>query len=119
MADCEKHAIQAKHNMALLSKLDSMISEDPFNDWKATILFYTAMHSIHSFLAINDVHIQTHAKLIDSLVDYKELRMFWRDYQSLYSLSKRSRYYCCQIKDSEVEKAKQKVKNIYKQLIGA
>ena len=48
----EAHIAQAEHNINLFNKLHSEAGNNGFNDWKVTVLFYTALHLAHARVVV-------------------------------------------------------------------
>src|SRR5208337_3068619 len=57
MASQEEHIKQAQHN----ESFSLSIKETPYLDWVVTGIFYSALHYIEGYLAINDGHPDIHA----------------------------------------------------------
>lgn len=56
----QRHENQANHNVSLLKEScfpDPCVTQSvPYKDWNVTIIFYTALHYVQSYLCRNSVH---------------------------------------------------------------
>ena len=117
MPNSKEHIEQAKHNMNLFLHLTSCEFKDRCKDWQGTILFYTALHAIHSAIAPKELHFKSHVELIKYISTDKTISIFASSYQTLYNISRQARYDCTVMSDGDVEIAKTRADNIYRQLV--
>jgi hypothetical protein len=94
----EAHHKKAAHNLDLVSKINLELS-DEWWDWQVTIVFYSALHIVNTYLArVHDLHYMTHVKVYDALNPENAMSVARIDeepfvaYESLRKLSRRSRY---------------------------
>lgn len=94
----QKHIDQANHNVEFHNCINSNF-QDKFTDWKITVLFYVAIHLIKALAAKNNKAIGSSHKEINANINptnpnatFKISRKAWRSYQTMYQMSKNSRY---------------------------
>ena len=78
MASQEEHIKQAQHN----ESFSLSIKETPYLDWVVTGIFYSALHYIEGYLAINDGHPDIHAVRNEMIEEDPNLG--WRFYSRMY-----------------------------------
>ena len=94
MPETNAHIKRAESNFSFLN----FIKDSDFNDWKVTATFYTALHIINAFIYDKvKLSYRTHKKVEEAINPYsmspcKLDEDTYSSYQSLFSLSKRSRY---------------------------
>ncbi len=92
------HINQSKHNSDLHGAICDKFPEH-YNDWKITVLFYTALHCIKAYfksknIDIGDTHVQIE-KSINPLIQHAPHKVnqgCWANYKSLYRYSHTARY---------------------------
>jgi hypothetical protein len=114
VATKEEHRTRAEHNEFLVSTLDN-----PFWDWKACVMFYAAVHYVHSYLAAKKVTLPTHMdhKKRLTLVQW-HLRPIYKDYEDLYNDSRDARYEAdVMFSKLEVQQLEKKLESIKKVIL--
>ena len=91
MLDPERHIQQAKHNEHLAGFLEGT----PYSDWRATSLFYAAVHYLESYLCSSRSKLRsfpTHQSREQAIGQDRHIRSVWGDYRSLKDWSQKARY---------------------------
>lgn len=96
--EVQKHVKQAHHNFRFFCEVHSKLP-DLFYDWKITVLFYTAVHSLRAIMAQRDVIVDnSHYDLRKNIdpknnIATKPVKKFcFNAYVVLYNASLESRY---------------------------
>lgn len=91
-----EHILQVRHNLEFLEKTNQHHEE--FWDWQVTVCFYCAVHLINAHLAKTcNLHYRKHTEVFNAINPYrlspgKIGENEYVAFQSLYNLSRRSRY---------------------------
>jgi hypothetical protein len=92
------HISQGKHNESLLNDLKTSFPTK-YNDWKITIVFYTALHYLKAFAKIKGKEIgTTHDEMIKNIDASRHdcvlqvTKPVFETYKRLYRYSRDSRY---------------------------
>jgi len=88
MATEREHRDQAELNHQFL---DSFAEED-FPDWAITVRFYIAVHAVQQLMERNSHRVDNHDDRKRVLIE--SFPHLWKQYQPLYQLSRRVRYFC-------------------------
>ena len=92
MPDKLQHLERARGNESLVRSLDL---EDGIQvDWAITMLFYSALHYIDSFLAGKNLHARGHDARDSEVSVNGTLSPIYNDYRRLKDASRAARYDC-------------------------
>lgn len=110
MSVADAHKWQANRNLQFLSELESIKLSSAYNEWKITVLFYSALHEVHQVFANGNYlykHPQSHDKVLDTLKIEPVLLPIFAKYLTLYNLSRTARYECTTMNGKDLTKAKE------------
>lgn len=105
----QQHTEKYKHNQKILS---NSLFDSNYNDWKITVIFYSAVHIIETFLSKVKVHTSSHKERHKAVRQYRVLREIADEYQTLYMLSIQARYDCVKFNDKTINDALKLLKKI-------
>ena len=90
MLDAIGHIQHAKHNEQLAEFLDGT----PYLDWRATSLFYAALHYVQGYLMSQapPQPYKTHSARDAAIRNDPRIGGIWNDYRSLKDWSQKTRY---------------------------
>lgn len=91
MPSRDEHLAQARHNEALVAQLRELPG-DPYRDWCATALFYSAVHRVEAYLATRGRHSSDHQERNLLVRMERTLSPISRNYRSLLDASRIARY---------------------------
>lgn len=116
MPSSSEHTNQYNHNCELLNSTE--LNEAKNRDWAITIAFYAAVHLIECYFAGKDVHWKNHSERNLSILRERGLirLKIHPKYNALYIQSRRSRYDCVKITESDLIVAKEALNFIECQL---
>lgn len=103
MANKQIHLAKYKKNKALANS--ELISKEENNDWKVTMIYYTALHIVDSYLANSNTHPKSHEVRKKVMACNKYLENIIDTYNLLEAKSRKSRYDCLIIKSKDVKKS--------------
>lgn len=87
MPNKAEHRTRAEHDEFLVQNIDN-----PFFDWKVTGTFYSALHYVDAYLAIQNIHPPTHAIRLGLVRTDPKLKPVSMDYRDLLNESRTARY---------------------------
>lgn len=88
----EVHLELVDHNKDFVTFIEKNNGIPPFQDWGVTVLFYTALHQVHAFLAERGKHPETHGE-INLYLQRERIDLDIRlEYTRLRNLSEQARY---------------------------
>lgn len=102
MPSKDKHLLQYKKNKTLSNS--KLLKDKQYKDWRIVTLFYAGLHILDSTYA-EKFHPSSHKVRKSFLEGNPEYSDIIDDYENLEMLSRKSRYNCVNIKDSEVTDA--------------
>lgn len=112
MPSREKHIKQYIENKSLANS--NCLKQPQYKDWRIVIIYYAALHFLDSTYAELGWHPTTHEKrkkFLDRTPEYTDII---DDYENLEMLSRKSRYNCVKVKDSEVNEALENLEAVEK-----
>lgn len=99
MANFEQHIEQAKHNLNVLTHLNTTLPTAL--DWQVTSAYYVAVHLANAVISKFGLHYRSHEKVKHAISPYNQTALPGRfncdayvAYIQLENLSRRSRYLC-------------------------
>lgn len=86
MLDPKGHIQQAKHN----EQLAEFLNDTPYGDWRATALFYAALHYVQAYFLSRTPpqHYSTHFDRDTAIENDPHIGGIWSDYRSLKDWTK-------------------------------
>ena len=96
MPQFEDHIAQAERNFRILEQVNKHIHNS--QDWQVTIIFYTALHLVNAHTAKVGLQYRKHSDVMHAINPFNTTSLAKLDeniyvaYESLMSLSRRSRY---------------------------
>ncbi len=92
MPTVEQHINQARFNEELAEYLDG----SPYPDWRATALFYAAVHYIQAYFESRNPPLRfgKHSARETAIQGDKHISAIWDDYRDLKDWSRKTRYSC-------------------------
>lgn len=113
MPTTDKHRQQYESNKKFLDSISSS-----YKDWQITAAFYCAVHLVDKILDNKlRIHPKSHNDRILSVERVDPVKFISGDYSVLYVLSRKSRYDCSCISQSDVDNAFQCLNVIENMLI--
>lgn len=97
MRDGKAHIAQAQSNEDLAKFLENTA----YRDWRATSLFYAALHYVQAYFVDNGRSPSRHSDREEEIHLDKRISAIWNDYRSLKDWSTRARYNGQKPSDSE------------------
>ena len=104
------HRRQAEHNRRFLHTFD--LASADYLDWVVTVLFYTALHLIDSYLATHGHHPKSHQERNKYIRRYPYLALIWPDYRFLEHRSRAARYDVVTFELAQVERLYRRLETI-------
>ncbi|MBU4357123.1 MAG: hypothetical protein KJ822_17555 [Proteobacteria bacterium] len=102
MASKLEHLSKAEHNENFYQSFD--FNSTPYLDWVVNAIFYSAVHYIESYLAIQEKQPITHAERKSDIKDDNNLGLYiFRKYRSLKDDSEGARYYMQRFTPGEIQ----------------
>jgi hypothetical protein len=101
LLDPKGHIQQAKHNEALAQYLEGT----PYPDWRATSLFYAALHYVQAYFLSRTPpqHFTRHSDRDTAIESDSHIGGIWNDYRSLKDWSQKARYDGKKPADSDIK----------------
>ena len=90
MRDGKAHISQAKSN----EDLAEFLKDTAYPDWRATVLFYAALHYVQAYFAGAGRMPSRHSDREEAIHLDTRISAIWNDYRSLKDWSTRARYGC-------------------------
>lgn len=109
MSTKDKHMWKAERNFSFYKELSDNEFSCAYNEWKITVIFYSALHHLKTCFLSNKDRIpkcpNSHEeifKLINSFSLFKPIRS---PYGTLFDLSHEARYKCTSMSGNDLNKA--------------
>ncbi|MHB8077409.1 hypothetical protein [Desulfosporosinus fructosivorans] len=118
MSNVQQHIGQYRKNKGLLSESLFLINDEcRYLDWVTTIIFYTALHLVHSHLASEPLYAMeqlrdTHGKLNNLVSTLSKFKHISAEYNLLYMESRKARYGCIPFRARKVQQLYDKLQLI-------
>ena len=90
MPDRIAHLKKAQHNENFYLSFD--VEKTPYKDWVVVGVFYTALHFIDSYFALNNKHPFAHGMRDDWVRNDWRLSKIWLDYRDLKEYRQKASY---------------------------
>lgn len=90
MPDRIAHLRKAQHNENFYLGFD--VEKTPYKDWVVVGVFYTALHFIDSYFALNNKHPFAHGMRDDWVRNDWRLSKIWLDYRDLKEYRQKASY---------------------------
>ena len=109
MPNIQQHIGQYHKNKGLLSEPLFLITDEcRYLDWVTTVIFYTALHLIHSHLASEPLFAReqsrdSHYKVNNLVLTLSKFRNVSAEYNTLYMESRKARYGCIPFRARKVQ----------------
>lgn len=100
MPSKEAHLKQAEYNEKLATFL---ADKTPYQDWAATMFFYSGLHYVDAVLAESLEHPETHKERTPLVANHAILRRIYREYRNLQVMSENARYNCTEIDSTKLQ----------------
>lgn len=86
----QQHLAQAHHNEDFINSFD--LQTTPYLDWVVTGIYYTALHYVESYLALQGKHPRSDKYRDEMFQQLKDLRPIYADFRTLRDYSRGARY---------------------------
>jgi hypothetical protein len=105
-----EHLKKAQNNESLAGALNITVSHCA--EWAVTMLFYSALHYVDSFLAGKETHPLNHDSRDSEIENNGTLTGIYKDYRRLKDMSRAARYEIPDYSELDVNKARARLRNI-------